>query len=83
MLKAITSANEEEINNLTHCWIYGNAFRPGEDAHPFLFINGGAATLSSTALGTAVIRDTVTQREIQQLKHTGIYYIFSMLRDIF
>ena len=71
LLKAITTANEDEIHQLTRFWIYGSASPDGE-TYPFLFINGGAATLSSSGVGTAIIRDTVTQREIQLLKHTGI-----------
>ncbi|KAF9781587.1 hypothetical protein BJ322DRAFT_1022987 [Thelephora terrestris] len=66
VLKAITSASEEEVHQLNRCWIYGD-----NHMSPFLFINGGAATLSSSTTGAAIIRDTVTQREIQSLEHTG------------
>ena len=45
------------------------------DERPFLFINEGAAVLSTSAFGTAVIKDLITQREIQVLKHTGICYL--------
>jgi hypothetical protein len=72
LLKAITSANEEEIQRLTRVWVHGNASETGEGSFPFLFINGGAATLSGSTIGTATIRDTVTHREIQLLEHTGI-----------
>ena len=72
VLKAITSASEEDDNHLTRCWIYGH-----DDSFPFLFINGGTATISGTALGAAVIRDAVTQREVQILKHTGICHLVS------
>lgn len=72
LLKAITSADEDEINQFTRCWIHGGTFGLGDKVYPFLFINGGAATLSSTALGAAVVRDAVTQREVQVLEHTGI-----------
>ena len=75
-MKAITSASEEELHNLSRCWIYGH-----DDSFPFLFIHGGAATVSGTALGGAVIRDAVTQQEVQLLRHTGIHHFLS--RTIF
>lgn len=66
LLKAIASMRDEGVHQLTRCWIYGYSPK-----FPYIFINGGTATLSSTAVGTAIIRDTITQREIQSLKHTG------------
>ena len=48
-----------------------------DDGFPFLFINGGAATLSSSApAAAAMVRDTVIQREIQSLEHTGIHHLY-------
>ena len=70
-MKAIISASEEEIQRLTRIWVYGSGFQTDNDGFPFLFINGGAATLSGSALGIAMIKDTVTQREIQSLEHAG------------
>jgi hypothetical protein len=72
ILKAITSASEDEIDRLTRFWIYGSAPRADGDTFPFLFINGGAATLSGSAIGAAMVRDAITQREIQLLEHTCI-----------
>jgi hypothetical protein len=66
LLTAITSAIDEDVNQLSRCWINGI------NGEPFLFINGGAATLSSTGTGMAIIKDAVTQREIQLLDHPGI-----------
>ena len=73
VLKAITSASERGIHQLARCWIYSNEFQSGSDEYPFLFVNDGAATLSSSALGVAVIKDSVTRRKIQVLNHAGIY----------
>lgn len=51
-----------------------------DETFPFLFIDEGAATLSGSATGAAIVRDTVTQRQIQRLEHTGIYcLLFSMI----
>lgn len=72
VLKAITSASEDEIHRLTRFWVYGSTSQADGDTFPFLFINGGAATLSGSVLGAAIVRDTITQREIQLLGHTGI-----------
>ena len=69
-LKAITSASEDEIQ-LTRVWVHGSGSEADEGAFPFLFINGGAATLSGLARGAAVVRDVVTHRNIQLLEHTG------------
>jgi hypothetical protein len=73
LMKAITSASDDEIHQLTHFWVYGSASVDG-GTFPFLFINGGVATLSGSALGAAIVRDTITQREIQLLEHTSIRY---------
>jgi hypothetical protein len=73
LLKAITSASEDEIHRLTRFWVYGSASQADGSTFPFLFINGGVATLSGSTVGAAVVRDTITQREIQRLEHTGIY----------
>ena len=51
--------------------MYGVTFATDEDSFPFLFVNGGAAILSSSTAGIAVIRDAITQREIQLLEHAG------------
>jgi len=72
VLKAITSASEEDVHGLTRCWIYGH-----DGSFPFLFINGGTATISGTGFGAAVIRDAVTQRQVQMLEHTGIRHPLS------
>ncbi|KAF9790741.1 hypothetical protein BJ322DRAFT_1104389 [Thelephora terrestris] len=72
LLKVITSANEEEIHRLTRVWVYGHASETDGGSFPFLFINGGAATLSGSSIGAAIIRDTVTHRENQLLEHTAI-----------
>lgn len=64
---AIASASEDEIHRLTHSWVYGSS-----DTYPFLLINRGAATLSGSDFGAAILRDAITQREIQLLDHTGI-----------
>jgi len=51
-----------------------------DETFPFLFIDEGAATLSGSATGVAIVRDTVTQREIQRLEHSGIYcLLFSVV----
>lgn len=73
LLKAITSANDEEIHRLARFWVYSDEPQADGDEFPFLFINGGAATLSGSTLGAAIVRDTVTRRKIQILEHTGIY----------
>lgn len=74
---AITSASENEIHRLTRSWVYGG------DTFPFLFVNGGAETLSGSELGAAILRDAITQREIQLLEHTGNChsYLFAALTD--
>ncbi|KAF9642055.1 hypothetical protein BDM02DRAFT_3133357 [Thelephora ganbajun] len=71
VLKAVTSASEDEIHHLTRFWVYESGSQADCGTFPFTFINGGAATLSGSALGTAVVRDSVTQREIQRLEHTA------------
>ena len=73
VLKAITSANEQGIHQLARCWIYSSEFQSGGNEYPFLFINEGAATLSTSARGVAVIKDSITRRKIQLLNHSGIY----------
>ena len=73
VLKAITSANEQAIHQLARCWIYSSEFQSDGDGYPFLFINDGAATLSTSAHGVAVIKDSITRRKIQLLNHSGIY----------
>ena len=74
---AVTSASEDEIHRLTRSWVYGG------DTFPFLFINGGAETLSGSELGAAIIRDVITQREIQLLEHTSNShsYLFATLAN--
>jgi hypothetical protein len=76
LLKVITSANEEEIHGLARVWVYGNPSETGGGSFPFIFVNGGAATLSGSPFGVAIIRDTVTHREIQQLEHTGTHHLY-------
>lgn len=71
LLKVITSANEEEVHRLKRVWVYGNASETGGGNFPFLFINGGAATLSGSPFGIAIICDTITHRQIQLLEHAG------------
>ena len=71
LLKAITSASEDEIHQLTRFWIYDCTSVVDEEISPFLFINQGVATLSGSMVSAAIVRDTVTHREIQVLKHTG------------
>ena len=71
LLKAITSASDEGIYRFARLWIYSNEPQAGGDEFPFLLINGGAATLSGSTLGAAIVRDTITRREIQVLEHTG------------
>ena len=71
LLKVITSASEGELHRLTRFWVYGNASQTDDNNFPFLFINGGAATLSGS-LSAAIVKDTITQRKIQLLNHTGI-----------
>jgi hypothetical protein len=56
-------------------WIHGGP-SADDETFPFLFINGGAATLSGSTAGAAVVRDSVTQREIQLLEHTSIYRLW-------
>ena len=82
LLRAITTANEQEVYQLARVWVHGIASGKGSDSLPFLFINGGAATVSGSALGVAVIRDTVTNREVQLLKHTGIVYAYNPVLDL-
>ena len=74
-MTAIASANDSEIHQLARFWVYGRASEADGGTFPFVFINGGVATLSGCALGAAIIRDTVTQREIQRLEHTSIRYL--------
>ena len=66
------SANEDDVHQLTRCWVYGSATHAGGDTLPFLFINGGVGTLSGSELGVAIVRDAITQRETQLLEHTSI-----------
>lgn len=72
LLTAITSASGDEIHQLTRLRVYGSTSQVDGYTFPFIFINGGAATLSGSSFGAAVVRDTITQREIQLLEHTGI-----------
>lgn len=72
VLKALTSTSDNEIHRLARLWVYGDAHQVDSDRFSFLFIDGGAATLSSSALGHAVVRDAITRREIQLLEHTCI-----------
>jgi hypothetical protein len=65
-------ANEDEVHRLTRSWVHGSVPWADGGSFPFLFVNGGAAVLSGSVLGAAILRDTITQREIQLLKHTCI-----------
>ena len=71
LLRAISSKNGQPIHGFSQFWIYGSNHHEDEDGFPFLFIDGGARTLSGSTNGSAVIRDTVTQRQIQFLEHDG------------
>jgi hypothetical protein len=81
-LKAIASASEQEIHKLNRCRIYGSEPQPDGEESQFLLINGGAATLSCVAPGVAIIKDLVTQRKIQELKHTGTYFGLNLVWQI-
>ena len=84
LLKAITSASEGELHRLTRFWVYGDGSQTDGGSFPFLFINGGAATLSGSTLSAVIVKDTITQRKIQLLNHTGIrrLYFFSDNFDV-
>ena len=82
ILKTITSASGEGIHQLTRFWVHGNTSQTDGDGFPFLFINGGAETLSGSTDGAAIVRDTVTQREIQSLDHTGICSLCFLLHPL-
>ena len=71
LLRAISSENGQAIHGFARFWIHGNGHQDDEAGFPFLFINGGTKTLSGSTNGSAVIRDTVTQRQIQLLEHDG------------
>ncbi|KAF9644391.1 hypothetical protein BDM02DRAFT_3131799 [Thelephora ganbajun] len=71
LLKAIALENGQSIHGFSRFWIYGKSYQADGDGFPFLFIDGGARMLSGSATGSAVIRDTVTQRQIQLLEHDG------------
>lgn len=73
ILRAVLSSDGEPIRGFGQFWIYGSGGVPqvGGDTSPFLFINGGAATLSGALSGMASIEDVVTRRQIQSLKHEG------------
>jgi len=73
LVEDITSASDEGTYRLARFWVYSDEPQAGGDEFPLLFINGGAATLSGSTLGAAIIRDTITRREIQILEHTGIH----------
>lgn len=73
-MKAIASEGEDKINRLSRVWVHGSGYEVDDDTLPFLFINGGAATLSTSARGTAILRDTATRRKLQLLEHTGTCY---------
>lgn len=53
--------------------MHGGVSQADSDDVHFLFINEGAATLSGSALGGTIIRDAITQREVQLLEHTCIF----------
>lgn len=67
-------SSDESTSDLSRFWIdgcgSGPQVRDDTHAHPFLFINGGASTLS-TSLGTVSIKNAVTQRLTQSLGHDG------------
>lgn len=73
VLKAALSSSEGPSPGFSQFWIYGNdvVHQRGDDATAFLLVNGGAATLSASPLGTVSIKDVVTRREVQSLKHDG------------
>lgn len=71
LLRAISSESGQKFDGFSRFWIHGNSYQDDGDSFPFLFINGGARTLSGSTNGSAVIRDTVTQRQIQLLEHNG------------
>lgn len=74
ILRTALSSDEELTSGLWRFWIYGCESGPqvgDAHTHPFLFINGGAATLSTTSSGAALIKNGVTQRSTQLLEHEG------------
>lgn len=82
IFKTITSASGEGIHQLTRFWVYDNVSQTDCDGFPFLLINGGGATLSGSMFGAAIVRDTITRREIQLLEHTGICRVVPFLRSL-
>lgn len=78
LLKAIMSADKDETHQFKHLWVHSGASQADGDDVPFLFINDGVATLSGCALGGVIIRDAITQREVQQLVHTCILAFVSL-----
>lgn len=71
ILKTIISSNEELTTGFVRFWIFGNPSQAGGEVSPFLFINAGAATLSDSSTGFALIKDVVTQCQLQALEHDG------------
>ena len=73
ILRAVLSPGEGPTSGFGQFWIYGSdvVHQRGGDASPFLLVNGGTATLSASPSGVALIKDVVTQRQIQSLKHDG------------
>jgi len=69
ILQAIASENGFTDQQLARFWVYDGTSTTDE-CLPYLFINGGTATLSGSMTGVAKIRDTVTKREIQSLEHS-------------
>lgn len=66
---------EELISSTRQFWICndGEVSEVGGNAHTdlFLFINGGAGTLSTSSPGSTSIKNAVTQRLTQLLEHDG------------
>ena len=69
----MSSLGEKLGSGFSQFWIYGDEAIPKvrDDAFPFLLINGGVAILSGSSSGAALIKDVVTRRTIQSLKHDG------------
>lgn len=64
------------MHQLSRVWVHGVGYEADGDVFPFLFVNGGAATLSASTHGAAILRDTITRREIQLLEHTGTCHLY-------
>lgn len=73
LLSALVSANEDGILQVKPFWVYGGASKTDYTDAPFLFINEGAATMSGSPLRGAIIRDLITQDELQLLEHPWIH----------